>query len=138
MNTLDVEHNTARAAGLLKAIANENRLMILCALFNGKKNVTELEEIIGLSQSAISQHLAILRSENIVSAQRKARAVYYSLDNAEATQILKTLQSLYDQKQPDDDLPDEFVKQTIKDIRDEFTCHKDLENKGYLKKMPGD
>ena len=64
-----------RASTLLKAMSNQHRLMILCQLVPGEKCVSELEEIIGLSQSALSQHLARLRRDNLVSTRREAQTI---------------------------------------------------------------
>ena len=74
-----IEHNAARIVKLLKSMANERRLMILCALKKGEKSVGELEQIVGLSQSALSQHLARLRRDNVVQTRRQAQTIYYSL-----------------------------------------------------------
>jgi len=74
-----IEEHSAHIAMLLKAIANERRLLIVCALKKGERSVGELEEIIGLSQSALSQHLARLRSDGAVRTRRDAQTIYYSL-----------------------------------------------------------
>lgn len=86
-----LEKNIELAVNLLKALSNEKRLMIICALYKGEKCVGELEEIVGLSQSALSQHLARLRNDGIVETRRDAQTIYYSLNNAAAEAILKTL-----------------------------------------------
>ena len=67
------------AARLLKAIGNENRLLVLCALAEGERSVGELQQQLDLSQSALSQHLAVLRREGLVSTRREAQSIYYSL-----------------------------------------------------------
>jgi DNA-binding transcriptional ArsR family regulator len=85
----------AQACVLLKAMANEWRLMILCHLAEGEKTVSELQTHLGLSQSALSQHLAVLRREKIVSARKHAQSVSYSLHGDEATKVMQTLHGLY-------------------------------------------
>ena len=85
----------AHACELLKAMANEWRLMILCQLSEGEKTVSELQSILGLSQSALSQHLAVLRREKIVKARKHAQSVSYSLHGDEATKVMETLHGLF-------------------------------------------
>jgi ArsR family transcriptional regulator, virulence genes transcriptional regulator len=85
----------SNACELLKAMANEWRLIILCQLSEGEKTVSELQAILGLSQSALSQHLAVLRREKIVSARKEAQSVYYSLAGDEATRVMQTLHDLF-------------------------------------------
>ena len=87
----DIEHKAAEAVSLLKALSNDKRLIIVCLLQKGEKNVGELEEIIGLSQSALSQHLARLRQDGIVKTRREAQTIYYSLNSPETECILECL-----------------------------------------------
>ncbi len=87
--------NAKNATGLLKTMANEWRLLILCQLAEGEKSVGILEDLIGLSQSALSQHLAILRRENLVKTRRSAQSIYYSLSSNEAEAVMATLYSLF-------------------------------------------
>jgi DNA-binding transcriptional ArsR family regulator len=89
-----------RASTLLKAMSNEHRLMILCQLLHEEKSVGELERLIGLSQSALSQHLARLRRDNLVQTRRQAQTIYYSLSGAEAAAVINTLYTLYCAKEP--------------------------------------
>ncbi len=84
-----------RASELLKSMANEWRLLILCHLTKGEKSVSELEQLIALSQSALSQHLAILRREKLVVTRREAQSIFYSLSGGEAKAVLETLYHLY-------------------------------------------
>ena len=91
----------AHAVELLKAMANEWRLMILCQLSEGEKTVSELQEILGLSQSALSQHLAILRREKIVQARKHAQSVSYSLSGDDATKVMNTLHEVFCESQGD-------------------------------------
>lgn len=90
-----LEENARRASTLLKAMSNQHRLMILCQISNDEKSVGELEKIIGLSQSALSQHLARLRRDNLVQTRRDAQTIYYSLKGEEAATIIGTLYDLY-------------------------------------------
>jgi DNA-binding transcriptional ArsR family regulator len=87
--------NAFRASALLKAMSNQHRLMILCQLAPGEKCVSELEEIIGLSQSALSQHLARLRRDNLVKTRRQAQTIFYSLEGEEASAVISVLYDLY-------------------------------------------
>ena len=83
------------ASTLLKAMANERRLLILCYLAEGERSVGELEELIGISQSALSQHLARLRRDGLVKTRRSSQTIYYSLAGGEAAAIMETLHGLY-------------------------------------------
>ncbi len=82
-----------RASAVLKAMGNRHRLMILCHLKNGEACVTELESIVGLSQSALSQHLAKLRHEHLVKTRRRAQTIYYSLAGHLAEHVLDALRN---------------------------------------------
>jgi DNA-binding transcriptional ArsR family regulator len=84
-----------RASTLLKAMSNEHRLMILCRLLGGEMSVGELERHIGLSQSALSQHLARLRRDSLVKTRRQAQTIYYSLAGGEAIALIDALAHLY-------------------------------------------
>ncbi len=83
-----------RATALLKAMANDNRLRILCLLDGGELSVTELNQQLALSQSALSQHLAILRREHLVSTRRASQTIYYSLQGESARTIIEALGEL--------------------------------------------
>jgi ArsR family transcriptional regulator, virulence genes transcriptional regulator len=83
--------SAARACTVLKALANEVRLMLLCQLAEGEKTVGELQNSVALSQSAVSQHLALLRAHKLVSARRNGQSVHYSLASGEAAAIIATL-----------------------------------------------
>ncbi len=84
-----------RASTLLKSMGNAHRLMILCQLVEGEKCVSELERLVGLSQSALSQHLARLRRDNLVTTRRSAQTIFYSLVGPEARSVIATLYDLY-------------------------------------------
>lgn len=96
MNVERIQTNRGNAAFLLKALANEKRLMIICALYQGEKSVGELENIVDLSQSALSQHLAKLRKSGIVETRRDAQTIYYSLDCNATKKILQSLHDIYE------------------------------------------
>lgn len=87
--------NAESAAKWLKAIANPYRLMILCLLLDNELSVTELNETVPLSQSALSQHLAVLRSEDLVDTRKSAQIVYYRLKNEQVTEIISILHKRY-------------------------------------------
>ncbi len=91
----DIQHSVERASALLKAMSNKRRLLILCYLSEGERSVGELCTMVGLSQSALSQHLARLRRDGLVNTRRSAQSVYYSIEAGEAESILHTLHRLY-------------------------------------------
>ncbi|MDR2012796.1 MAG: metalloregulator ArsR/SmtB family transcription factor [Rhodanobacter sp.] len=83
------------AAQLLKALANDKRLLILCLLARGEHSVGELNTLLDLSQSALSQHLAVLREEGMVNTRREAQTIYYSLAPGPAFEVIQTLYGIY-------------------------------------------
>lgn len=91
----ELSPHAAEAASLLKALANEQRLMILCHLVSGPVTVGELNERVSLSQSALSQHLAVLRECGIVRTERQAQSVRYSLPPGPVTKLLSVLHDEY-------------------------------------------
>jgi ArsR family transcriptional regulator, virulence genes transcriptional regulator len=99
MTPADLRRLRARAgeaAALLKALSNESRLLILCTLAGGKElSVSELNERIALSQSALSQQLAVLRKEGLVATRRSAQTIYYSLAPSNAMRVIELLRELY-------------------------------------------
>lgn len=88
------EHADA-ATRQLKALANVNRLMILCILCEGELSVTELNELVDISQSALSQHLAKLRDDQIVTTRRESQTIYYSIAEGVAKDIIQVLHDFY-------------------------------------------
>jgi DNA-binding transcriptional ArsR family regulator len=90
-----MREHASDAAQLLKALANENRLMILCTLSEGEMSVGQLNGRVDLSQSALSQHLAVLRRDGLVSTRREAQTIYYSLATGPAGRIIETLHGIY-------------------------------------------
>ena len=95
MDIKAVEENLEAATKMLKALSNERRLLIVCILHMGEQSVGALEEMIGLSQSALSQHLARLRRDGLVKTRRDAQTIYYSLSSGEAERILACLHDIY-------------------------------------------
>lgn len=83
------------AAGLMKALGNESRLMVLCLLAEGERSVSELNEIIPLSQSALSQQLARLRQQGLVKTRRESQTIYYSLAEGPADKVIHLLHDIY-------------------------------------------
>jgi len=80
--------NAKRAADLLKALAHENRVMILCILSQGEKSVSELEQLLSLRQPTVSQQLARLRADGLVTTRRNGKTIHYSLASEEARVVL--------------------------------------------------
>jgi DNA-binding transcriptional ArsR family regulator len=95
MNLDALERQAGAAEGLLKAVANRRRLTILCELSHGERSVTALGEAIGLSQSALSQHLGRLRADRIVTTRRESQTIYYSLESDRVRKLIDLLYQLY-------------------------------------------
>ncbi len=91
----ELQRNASRATSLLKAMSNPSRLLILCQLAEGEKSVSALERVIGLSQSGLSQHLAVLRRKRIVTTRREAQLIFYSLASREAEAVMATLYRVF-------------------------------------------
>jgi DNA-binding transcriptional ArsR family regulator len=93
---LDVMRAKAgRASQLLSAMSNEKRLLILCQLVEGECTVGELAERLGIRQSTVSQHLALLKKDGFVESRRDAQSQFYSLAGIEAHAVLRALYDLY-------------------------------------------
>ncbi|MCB1479811.1 MAG: winged helix-turn-helix transcriptional regulator [Rhodobiaceae bacterium] len=87
--------NASRAADFLRTLSHETRLMILCVLCQGEKSVGEMEEFLSLRQPTVSQQLARLRSEGLVTTRRDGKSVYYSLASPEAERMIGVLYDLF-------------------------------------------
>jgi len=98
----DMADRAQEASDLLRALSHESRLMILCMLVEGEKTVSELEGLLNLRQSSVSQQLARLRGDRLVNKRRDGKAIYYSLASTEARAIVETLYNLYCSKVADD------------------------------------
>ena len=95
MNIDALQTHAQEAAKLLSALSNEKRLLILCQLVGGERSVGDLAPQVGLSQSALSQHLARLRRDGLVKTRRRSQMIFYALASAEAEQVIATLHHLY-------------------------------------------
>jgi DNA-binding transcriptional ArsR family regulator len=86
-----VQEHATEAAAFLKALANDQRLLVLCSLLQGPLSVGEINELVPLSQSALSQHLGVLREAGLVSTNRQAQTIYYALAKGPALQVMEIL-----------------------------------------------
>jgi DNA-binding transcriptional ArsR family regulator len=87
--------SASKACALLKALANEDRLLILCQLTQGERNVGELKKMTGVRQPTLSQQLGILRDEGLVATRREGKYIFYGLASPKVIQVMKTLSGLY-------------------------------------------
>ncbi|ALK09449.1 ArsR/SmtB family transcription factor [Blastochloris viridis] len=95
---MELENLSARAAeaeAFLKALANRYRLMVLCELHRGERSVGELQDMVGLSQSALSQHLARLRADALVATRRDGHTIFYSIASPGVSRVIAVLYDLY-------------------------------------------
>lgn len=90
-----MEDSAREACDLLRALANETRLMILCMLADGEKSVGDMEEFLDMRQPAVSQQLARLRFDGVVDTRRDGKTVYYSLASSNAGRVIDVLYKLY-------------------------------------------
>lgn len=84
-----------QASELLKSLANRHRLLIVCQLIEGERSVGELAEFLGVRDSTVSQHLALLRKDGVVTARRDGQTIWYSIASAPAREVLETLYRCY-------------------------------------------
>ncbi|TVS05408.1 MAG: transcriptional regulator [Rhodobacteraceae bacterium] len=91
----DMIEQAQAASNFLKALAHEGRLMILCHLSSGEKSVTELEHLLQSRQAAVSQQLARLRLEGIVSARREGKTIYYALHDPKAARLISVVYDMF-------------------------------------------
>lgn len=94
-NLAEFEVSAGKAAALLRLLGNEKRLMILCQLADGELSVGQLQARIGTSQSALSQHLALLRDEGVVATRRQSQTIFYRIEDASALRVIQTLAELF-------------------------------------------
>lgn len=94
-DSADVRTHAVEAAGFLKALANEQRLRVLCALLGGPRSVGEINASLSLSQSALSQHLRVLRAAGILTSSRRSQTVHYALAPGPSLAILEVLNRAY-------------------------------------------
>jgi ArsR family transcriptional regulator, virulence genes transcriptional regulator len=95
VNPVQLAPKAVEAESFLKALANRHRLMVLCELHKGELSVTKLQEAIGLSQSSLSQHLARLREDRLVTTRRASQTIYYSLANDNVSRVIGLLYDLF-------------------------------------------
>jgi ArsR family transcriptional regulator, virulence genes transcriptional regulator len=96
-----LEASATRAAAMLKALSNEKRLMILCQLGDRELQVAALLPLVGLSQSALSQHLARLREQGLIDARREGQAVFYRIADPAVVRVIATLAEIYCSPSPE-------------------------------------
>jgi DNA-binding transcriptional ArsR family regulator len=95
MNLDDLLENAGKAEEFLKALANRHRLMILCELLRGESSVTALNQHLPLSQSALSQHLARLRADNLVTTRRDSQTIFYQIARSDVERVIRLLCEIY-------------------------------------------
>lgn len=92
----ELEHKVREVSATLRLLANEKRLLALCQLAQaGEMSVTALSEAVDLSQSALSQHLSLLRAEGLISARREAQTLYYRISDPRTRNLLEALRETY-------------------------------------------
>ncbi len=91
----EMARHAGAAAELLKALAHPARLLVLCQLVEGERSVGELQPITGLSMSALSQHLSVLREMALVTTRREAQTIFYSMADGPAAGVLEALYAAY-------------------------------------------
>jgi len=95
INPQALRASAGQAVGILKLLANEDRLLLLCQISQGERCVSELEEQLGIHQPTLSQQLGVLRSEGVVNTRRQGKNIYYSVADPAALEILSLLYRLY-------------------------------------------
>ena len=90
-----MHRNAGEAVRLLKSLANESRLMVMCVLAEGELSVGKLNDRIDLSQSSLSQHLAVLREQGLVKTRRESQTIYYSLSDTPAIGLIQKLYEIF-------------------------------------------
>jgi DNA-binding transcriptional ArsR family regulator len=90
-----MKQQAGKAQQLLAAMANEKRLLILCQLIDRERSVNDIAELLGVRQSTVSQHLALLRKDGFVQARREGQTQFYSLKGEDARSVIETLHALY-------------------------------------------
>lgn len=95
LNMIQMRQAAAQATALLRVLANEDRLLLLCQLTQGEACVSELEELLGIHQPTLSQQLGIMRTEEIVSTRREGKKIFYKVSDPRAVSVLTTLYGFY-------------------------------------------
>lgn len=95
LDPLAMRHSAHQAVGLLKLLGNKDRLMLLCELSQGECGVSELEQRLGIRQPTLSQQLAVLRADGVVSTRREGKNIYYAIAEPRVLHLLQTLHDLF-------------------------------------------
>jgi DNA-binding transcriptional ArsR family regulator len=95
MNVKAMSEKAESAAELLKSLANRHRLLIVCQLIEGERSVGELAEFLGIRDSTVSQHLALLRKDGLVTTRREGQTIFYAIGSAPARAVLEALYGVY-------------------------------------------
>jgi ArsR family transcriptional regulator, virulence genes transcriptional regulator len=95
MNIEAMQVAAGEASDLLKALANPHRLMIICQLIDAERSVGELAAFLGIRDSTVSQHLALLRKDGLVTARRDGQTIWYQITSGPAREVVKTLYRIY-------------------------------------------
>jgi len=90
-----MQANAGEAVDVLRALSNRTRLLVLCHLGRGEKSVGELNDLAGLSQSALSQHLAKLRAEGLVATRRDAQTIFYRIADSRVIELVAALHQIF-------------------------------------------
>ena len=89
------QQSAGEATRLLRSLSNEHRLMILCQLGDGEMQVSQLQALVGLSQSALSQHMAKMREEGLVAYRRESQHLHYHIENPDVAKLIATLKTIF-------------------------------------------
>jgi DNA-binding transcriptional ArsR family regulator len=95
INAETMQIAAGQASDLLKALANPHRLMIICQLIDAERSVGELAAFLGIRDSTVSQHLALLRKDGLVTARRDGQTIWYQISSGPAREVVKTLYRIY-------------------------------------------
>ena len=95
LDVVRFEANAERAARFLRTLANSKRLMILCRLTDGERSVGALQALVGLSQSALSQHLALLREDGVLATRRQGQTIFYRIADPASVKVVRTLGEIF-------------------------------------------
>lgn len=95
MNAEEVMNVAGSLANLLKELANKNRILILCTIFDKERTVSEIVSVLGVSQSAVSQHLSRMKHQNILGTRRDGKEIYYRITNDDVNRIISFMHSVF-------------------------------------------
>ena len=100
MNIQEMQSTAGQVCALMKALSNETRLLILCQLAGGERSVGDLAQLLGVRESAMSQHLSLLRRDGMVETRRDGQTIYYALARADVEQLMAFLYATYCSARP--------------------------------------